>query len=133
MPSAAAVAGVPESSLPTTDGISFLPELLGHSEDQRPHDYLYWEYNQNQAVRTGNWFAHRQCGGEVELYDLNVDPQQRNDLATKHQKLVLRVSKWMDESHSPSDVWPSPGESAKDFEARLRQAKIPPREANIDG
>ena len=133
LPTAAAVAGVPESSLPTTDGISFLPELLGHSEDQRPHDYLYWEYNQNQAVRTGNWFAHRQCGGEVELYDLNVDPQQRNDLATKHQKLVLRVSKWMDESHSPSDVWPSPGESAKDFEARLRQAKIPPREANIDG
>jgi arylsulfatase A len=107
--------------------------LLGRADQQRPRDYLYWEFNQNQAVRAGDWFAHRKSGGQFELYDLKTDPQQQNNVAPKHQKLVRTVDKWMDESHSPSDVWPSPGEAAKDFQTRLREAGVAPREANIDG
>jgi arylsulfatase A-like enzyme len=133
LPTAAEIAGVAESALPKTDGVSFRATLLGRADQQRPRDYLYWEFNQNQAVRAGDWFAHRKSGGQFELYDLKTDPQQQNNVAPKHQKLVRTVDKWMDESHSPSDVWPSPGEAAKDFQTRLREAGVAPREANIDG
>ena len=40
------------------DGISFLPELLGETDKQKKHDYLYWEFHEQegkQAVRWGNW------------------------------------------------------------------------------
>lgn len=133
LPTAAEIAGVAESAIPKTDGVSFRPTLLGRAGEQPPHDYLYWEYNQNQAVRTGDWFAHRKSGGQVELYDLKTDPQQQNNVAPKHQKLVTLIDLWMLESHSSSDVWPSPGESVKDFQARLQKAGIPSREVNIDG
>ncbi len=133
LPTAAELAGVPESSLPETDGISFLPTLLGKSAEQRQHEYLYWEFNRNQATRTGKWFAHRRNGGDVELYDLAADPQQQRDLAAEHRDFVSRIRQWMDESHTPSDVWPSPGESNTDYQKRLREAGIPPRKPNIDG
>ena len=133
LPTAAELAEVSESSLPKTDGISFLPTLLGKSDEQRQHEYLYWEFNRNQAVRTGKWFAHRRNGGEVELYDLRADPQQQRDLAAENEDFVNRIRQSMDQSHTPSDVWPSPGESDKDFQQRLRQAGIPPHAPNIDG
>ena len=42
-----------------TDGISFLPTLLGKGK-QREHDYLYWEFHESGgkiAVRKDNWKA----------------------------------------------------------------------------
>ena len=133
LPTAAEIAGASAAATPKTDGVSVLPTLLGNPEDQLLHDYFYWEYNQNQAIRTGDWFAHRKSGSQVELYDLKIDPQQQSDVASNHRDLVRRIGEWMDESHSPSDVWPSPGESIKEFQQRLSEAGIAPREANIDG
>ncbi len=133
LPTAADLVGIHSASVPTVDGVSFAPTLRGESKKQKKHDYLYWEFNQNQAVRTGNWFAHRKSGGKVELYDLAIDPQQRRNLAEQNQKLIRHIGQWMDESHTPSDVWPSPGESTDDFKVRLRRAGVMPREVNIDG
>lgn len=133
LPTAAELAEIDRTSIPATDGISILPALLGKQDEQPQHDFLYWEYNQNQAVRTGDWFAHRKNGGDIELYDLKSDPQQRRDVSAGHPELVRKVGRWMDESHDPSDVWPSPGESFESFQSRLRDAGIPPRVVNIDG
>ncbi len=36
------LAGV--TSPPKTDGVSFLPSILGHPDQQKQHDYLYWEF-----------------------------------------------------------------------------------------
>lgn len=133
LPTAAEIAGIASNSLPVVDGVSLLPTLLGRDEEQAQHDYLYWEFNANQAIRTGQWFAHRRSGGDVELYDLTTDPAQKHDVAAEHEELVDQVRSWMDESHRPSDVWPSPGESDRDFQERMRKAGIPPRVPNIDG
>ena len=35
------------------------------------------------------------------------------------------------ESHIPSDIWPSPGETHEEFEARLKKANVPERPNNI--
>lgn len=128
LPTAAEIAHVkPPADI---DGISFLPTLLGEA-GQKKHDYLYWEFNQHQALRTAKWFAHRKHGGAVELYDLEKDPQQRNDLAAINPDVVRKIEQWMQESHRPSDVWPSPGETKEAFEQRLRVADIPPRPNNL--
>lgn len=116
-----------------TDGLSILPTLLGNPGQQRHHDYLYWEFAQNQAIRTGNWFAHRKNGGKVELYDLTSDPQQRKDVATQHPDLARKVLDWMEASHTPSEVWPSPGESKAELQKRLKAQGVPERPTNIDG
>jgi len=113
-----------------TDGVSILPVLLG-KEKQNVHEYLYWEYKQNQAVRSGKWFAHKANGKRIELYDLIADPGQSNDLSSNYQGIVGKMEKIMDESHTPSDVWPSPGESEEEFSDRMKQNNIPERPNNV--
>ena len=128
LPTAAEIAGIkPPSNI---DGISLLPTLLGNGK-QKQHDYLYWEHTGNQAVRMANWYAHRASGSSVELYDLVSDPQQSVDLSSKNPKIVRKVRKIMEEAHTPSDVWPSPGETTEEFNNRLKENNIPDRPDNI--
>ncbi len=58
MATAAEIAGVKLNT--PTDGISFLPTLLGKDDQQKKHDYLYWEFYEQgskQALRAGKWKA----------------------------------------------------------------------------
>ena len=63
------------------DGISFVPELLGQS-NQAKHEYLYWELGTRQGLRKGNWKAVRNSTknklGDVEIYDLTNDVGEAN-------------------------------------------------------
>ncbi len=93
-----------------TDSISFLPTLLGKSKEQMEHDYLYWEFYEGktaQAVRMGKWKAVRQpmFEGNIELYNLNQDLGEENDVADKHSKLVRKVEGIMKQAHTPSPLW----------------------------
>ena len=132
LPTAAEVAGIPAADIPTTDGVSILPTLTGNPDAQEQHKYLYWEYGGSQAIRTGKYFAHRTKGGSVEIYDLEKDPQQKNNLATTRTALAAKVLIWMIQSHTPSTVWPSPGETKAEYKARLKAAGIPPHPVNLD-
>ena len=128
LPTAAEIAGIkPPSEI---DGISILPALLGKGE-QKQHEYLYWEYKQNQAVRSGKWFAHKASGKQIELYDLIADPQQLNDLSSNYPDVVKKMEEAMIQSHSPSDVWPSPGETNEEFAKRLKENNVPERPDNL--
>lgn len=112
------------------DGISILPTLTGEGR-QKQHDFLYWEYQKAQAVRSGQWFAHKESGAEAELYHLEDDPRQANNVRQKHPNVINRLEGYMEESHGPSDVWASPGESQEDFEKRMKESGIGPRPNNI--
>jgi arylsulfatase len=89
------------------DGISLLPELLG--EEQTTHDYLYWEfpeYGGQQALRMGKWKAiirNMQKGNnQIELYDLETDIQEQNDVAAAHPALVDSIRQIFQREHMPS-------------------------------
>jgi arylsulfatase len=91
-----------------TDGISFLPTLLGKG-DQREHLYLYWEfasYTGQQAVRMGPWKAVRrnlrQGPSPIQLYNLAEDIAESNDVAAEHPEVVTRVRQILAESHTSS-------------------------------
>jgi len=91
-----------------SDGISFLPTLLGQSQPQ--HQYLYWEFHEGppkQAIRAGRWKAvyfHER--GAAELYDLSQDISETNDLAAQMPHLADSLVALIRNAHTPSAEWP---------------------------
>jgi arylsulfatase A-like enzyme len=105
---AAELAGVDLAA--PTDGISFLPELLGEADRQPKHDYLYWEFYERgstQAVRLGVWkgVVSPLRGEEIELYHLPSDPAEAHDIAAAHPDLLARIREAFSQAHIPSDLW----------------------------
>jgi arylsulfatase A-like enzyme len=128
LPTVAEITGqkVPEG----IDGISILPLLTGKGK-QKTHEFLYWEFQNDQSVRYGKWFARKPGGGTTELYDLEADPVQSIDLSNQFPEIIKEIEQIMRNEHSPSDVWPTPGESEEDFAARLKKAGVSARPDNI--
>ncbi|MCG6155019.1 arylsulfatase [Rubinisphaera margarita] len=92
------------------DSISFLPELLGKSKQQKEHDYLYWEFYEQgsrQAVRQGKYKAIRQpmFDGDVQLYDLSKDLGEENNIADENPQLANKMAGIMDKAHEPHPAW----------------------------
>ena len=94
-----------------TDGISYLPTLLGKSGEQREHEFLYWEFHEakgKQAVRVGNWKLIRQpINGDtkVELYDLSRDLHEDHNLATMYPAKVTELVTIMDNARTESSLF----------------------------
>jgi arylsulfatase A-like enzyme len=111
MPTFAEIAGleIPEG----IDGISFLPALTGHGE-QETHDHLYWEFHAQggkQAVRQGKWKLIRlnylnSDETTVELYNLDEDISETTNIAADHPEKVQELMAIMDSEHTPSPDFP---------------------------
>jgi uncharacterized sulfatase len=72
------------------DGISFAELLRGGDVSDRPD--LYWQFQGKRAVRMGNWKAVRPGADQPwELYDLESDIGERNDVAAGHPDVVRRA------------------------------------------
>lgn len=101
------------SSQKKVDGLSFLPTLAG-GKMQKTHDYLYWEFhamNGKQAIRQGKWKAVRlnvliKVKAITELYNLEEDPSETINLATKYPEKVREMELLMDKSHTESQLFP---------------------------
>lgn len=96
------------------DGVSMAPTLLG--QKQPPREFLYREfpsYGGQQSIRVGKWKAIRQNMARgnltIELYDLEKDPGEQNDLADDHPDVVRSLAELMRREHTPSKLFPLPG------------------------
>ena len=104
MPTFAELAGV---ASPKTDGVSFVPSLLGRPAAQTPRDYMYWEFQGRQAVRMKNWKAVRlKPNRAIELYDLTADPAEQTDVAATHPDLVKAAEALFTSSRTESALFP---------------------------
>ena len=91
------------------DGISMLPTLFGRHQEQRKHEYLYWELSGQQAIRMGKWKALRlKPGRKIELYDLDSDIAESKDLADEHPEIVAEMAEIFRTGRTESDVFPLP-------------------------
>jgi arylsulfatase A-like enzyme len=87
------------------DGLSILPEILGSrptdQQEQKPR-LFYWEYGPQVAVRQDHWKAVQPAKDvSWELYDLNADPGETNNVADKHPDLLVRMKAFARQSHVP--------------------------------
>ncbi|MDF1697352.1 MAG: arylsulfatase [Saprospiraceae bacterium] len=106
MPTMCEIAGI--ASPENTDGISLLPELKG--KKQAVHDYLYWEfpsYKGQQAVLWKTWKGVRKNifdgNMDIELYNIEVDYREENDLSESYPKIVQFIADIMEREHTPSE------------------------------
>jgi arylsulfatase A-like enzyme len=98
MPTLADLAG---AECPETDGLSLLPTLLG-TAGSREHDYLYWEYKDQKAVRVKDWKAYKKGVRPWVLYDLSRDAGENENLAQAHPDILSRLAAYAQEAHEPA-------------------------------
>jgi arylsulfatase A-like enzyme len=102
MPTLADLAGIkpPEN----TDGISIVPTLLGGDaagRRQRRHEYLYWEYGAQTAVRMGKWKAVKPGKNRpFELYDLSGDIEEKTDVASEQAEILSKMKGYAEQAHA---------------------------------
>lgn len=103
------------------DGISYLPTMLGDSESQRLHEYLYWEFHEQggkQAVRWGNWKGVRlqvdkDSNGPIELYHLADDLGETKDVAATQPEVVEKIRSLMQSARTENADFAFSGEKRK--------------------
>ena len=101
------LAELTEAKVPVkTDGISILPTLLGADKvghAQKQHEYMYWEYRNQIAVRKENWKAVKpNRNSDWELYDLKTDISEAKNIASEHPELVAKIDAYAKSSRTPA-------------------------------
>jgi arylsulfatase len=115
MPTLLEVAGVsyPASAggheLPPLVGKSWVKLLAGEESSLRTdQDYLAWEVFGNRALRQGDWklrWQYQPYGkGDLELFNLAIDPAEQNDLASQHPDRVRSLTALWDDYVKANDV-----------------------------
>ena len=93
--------------IPQTDGMSFVSTLYNRETVQQEHLFLYWEFLEQggkQAILQGRWKGVRKQtlknpNGPLELFDLQTDPAEQNDISAQHPEKVKQMKQWMKDSH----------------------------------
>ncbi len=92
-----------------TDGISYLPSLIGTK--QIAHDYLYWEfpaYGGQQAIRIDQWKGIKKGllkgSSNLHLYNLTDDPKELNNLADNYPDIVKKMERLLEEAHTKASI-----------------------------
>jgi arylsulfatase A-like enzyme len=111
MPTFCEIAGV---GIPQNiDGISFVPALRGELPSQPRHDFLYWEFQNRQALLESDrklvlTWDQLTLSSEVELYDLDADPGETVNIVHAEPDRIAAMIVAMCAARTASDVFPSP-------------------------
>jgi len=108
MPTLFDIAGIKKPK--DIDGISFFNVMTSNNK-QKEHEYLYWEYpeyNGQVAVRMGKWKILwkeiKKGNKKVELYNLEDDLAEQNDIAAEHPEIVEKLYEIIKKEHSTPEI-----------------------------
>lgn len=91
------------------DGVDLMPYLAGERSEE-PHDALFWHWRGAYAVRSGPWKLLQYVGLPPELYRLDDDVAESNNLAAQRGERVAALQKslrlWRAELAEP--LWQRP-------------------------
>lgn len=97
LPTFAKLAGTNVPTDRVIDGNDIWPLMAGRSGARSPHEaYFYYKGTTLEAVRSGKWKLRR-SKKNIELYDLQADISEKNNLAENHPDIVQRLTKTMQE------------------------------------
>lgn len=74
--------------IPPCEGESLVASFASDVEERGP---MFWEHEGNAAVRQGRWKLVRDHPGAWELYDIDADRTETDDLAAQHPERVRRM------------------------------------------
>lgn len=94
------------------DGQSMAPLLTGIGE-QPVHEYLYWEFHEQggkQAILKDQWKVIRlevgkNPSGAVELYDLENDPSETENVASRYPAKAAELTEILDGIRTPNPIF----------------------------
>jgi arylsulfatase A-like enzyme len=82
------------------DGISLMPAVEGKALSDRP---FFWEHEGNRAARSGKWKLVAKDHEPWELYDMQADRTETNNLVGRHPEVVRELEslyqKWTERCH----------------------------------
>ena len=95
-----------------TDGISFLPELMGSAKEQQKHPYIYFEYPENGgqlAIRMGNWKGvkldvKKHPEKKWQLFNLQTDRNETTDISEKYPDLIKQFELIVKKEHQQAHI-----------------------------
>lgn len=131
LPTIAKLAGatLPENRI--IDGIDIWSLLSGDKDIQWPErTFFYYNGLNLQAVREGKWKLHLPRNSEMlvwwegglrelkkpALFDLNTDPDEKQDVAAEHPHLVKQLLKLADSARKELGSWNKKGADQKPIE-----------------
>lgn len=109
LPTIASLVGYEAKTDLKWDGLNQWPALLGKVEKPEPRT-IYIAANNGQSLRHGDWKLIQTKKGDEQLFNIAVDPYEKNDLAKKEPEKVaelqklLAAQKALDEPKIPADL-----------------------------
>jgi arylsulfatase len=92
------------------EGLSLLPAFANRP---LPRDFLAWEHEGNRAIREGRWKLVSLANAPWELYDMDSDRVEMNDLAEREPERVKAMAAKWEAWANRTHVLPRPPDAAK--------------------
>jgi arylsulfatase A-like enzyme len=92
-------------NIPTMEGKSLVPAFVGRPVE-RP--LLAWEHERNRAIRAGKWKLVALHDKPWQLYDLEADRTELNDLAARMSDRVKELAAQWEQWAKRTNVLPYP-------------------------
>ena len=93
------------------EGVSLVPAFAGKPLER---EAIYWEHEGNRAVRMGKWkLVAKGRNGAWELYDIEADRSEMNDLAAAQPERVEKLAAMWQAYATRADILPWPGTGRK--------------------
>jgi arylsulfatase A-like enzyme len=95
------------------DSISFVPTLFSKSDQQKRHEFLYWEFHEGgfkqAALYRGRWKGIRSGSPDnpITLYDQSYDIGEETNVASSHPDVVSIIERYLDSARTDSPNWPT--------------------------
>ncbi len=100
LPTACEIAGISPGKA-KTDGVSYLPTLLGQPDKQQECEYRYFMWRASEAVRVGDWKLIVHGDDRHELFNLKEDIGEQNNLANQRPEVVARLKPYLKKAVQP--------------------------------
>jgi arylsulfatase A-like enzyme len=88
------LAGLPKSK--ELDGVNLIPFLSGKNKSS-PHEYLYWRFWTQTAVRDERWKFVNAGNKGAYLFDIENDSEEKNNLIAQHPEIAQRLKNKLEE------------------------------------